>query len=98
MFLFSGVQLNLVIHCILFLTCHCNRICGFAWRKLVLYLDGNKSKNTKKHVSVYLAMVWWTLALYVKGVRFPLFTVSICWIKSKDSYSHLHVFSQGQNW
>lgn len=33
-----------------------NSICGFACRKLVLYPNGNKSKNTKDHVSVYLAL------------------------------------------
>ena len=30
--------------------------CGFACRKLVLYPNGNKSKNIKDHVSVYLAL------------------------------------------
>jgi len=33
-----------------------NRICGLACRKLVLYPNGNKSKNTKDHVSVYLSL------------------------------------------
>lgn len=39
--LFSGVVTSYVL---------------FACRKLVLYPNGNKSKNTKEHVSVYLAL------------------------------------------